>query len=357
MQQVRPPPSETYHPPLAPSIPLSAINTLIPRLTTTINDIDSLKDLLGSGAQDGSLPSWDTLLQRYSLLLGRINALSNYLSPSPSTLPTASSSKPPPSIPPLSQYLVHPLNPLPTSSSEGEVISPLAPETFFQVINTLPLPLTTSSISSEGGAAEAEDGAKGEGGEWHNPDQLRTMDEPTLEILRRGLKSRLERESRKAGVLLEEIGRREEEVDWVMRVDADDEEDDDEDEGEGGQKGAGVEAGPRGGEESAVVEQKGVDPAKDEKKDDEDDDDDDNDDDLFGGDDDDDEPMLVDNDNKEKQVDTTDTQAVSQSSAIPAATIPASTPAQPSPREGWKVVDYLQFMDTGREPPPTASTT
>lgn len=46
------------HPPLVPKIPIQAVHSLIPRLTTTINDIDAFKALLASGNQDGSLPNW-----------------------------------------------------------------------------------------------------------------------------------------------------------------------------------------------------------------------------------------------------------------------------------------------------------
>lgn len=54
--QARPPPAA--HPPTVPAIPQQHIQNLIPRLTTTINDIDSLKALLAHGAQDGTMPEW-----------------------------------------------------------------------------------------------------------------------------------------------------------------------------------------------------------------------------------------------------------------------------------------------------------
>lgn len=57
--QVRPPlGGDRYVPPTAPHIPSSAIQSLIPRLTTTINDIDAFKNLLGQGAANGSMPNW-----------------------------------------------------------------------------------------------------------------------------------------------------------------------------------------------------------------------------------------------------------------------------------------------------------
>lgn len=50
--------THSSHPPIPPRIPLEAINSLIPRLTTTINDIDSFKSLLAAGDADGSMPDW-----------------------------------------------------------------------------------------------------------------------------------------------------------------------------------------------------------------------------------------------------------------------------------------------------------
>jgi hypothetical protein len=50
--------ADKYHPPLPPRIPLQAVQSLIPRLTTTINDIDAFKALIASGNQDGSMPNW-----------------------------------------------------------------------------------------------------------------------------------------------------------------------------------------------------------------------------------------------------------------------------------------------------------
>lgn len=50
--------TDSSHPPIPPRIPLEAINSLIPRLTTTINDIDSFKSLLAAGDADGSMPDW-----------------------------------------------------------------------------------------------------------------------------------------------------------------------------------------------------------------------------------------------------------------------------------------------------------
>lgn len=56
--QVRPPTTERYIPPTAPHVPIHAVQSLIPRLATAINDIDGLKAQLAAGNADGSMPSW-----------------------------------------------------------------------------------------------------------------------------------------------------------------------------------------------------------------------------------------------------------------------------------------------------------
>jgi hypothetical protein len=56
--QARPPPGERYIPPTAPGIPVQAMQNLIPRLATTINDIDGLKNQIAAGNMDGSMPNW-----------------------------------------------------------------------------------------------------------------------------------------------------------------------------------------------------------------------------------------------------------------------------------------------------------
>ncbi|WVQ63386.1 uncharacterized protein L199_001539 [Kwoniella botswanensis] len=296
--QARPPssgpgPSIEYHPPLPPSIPLSAINTLIPRLTTTINDIDSLRNLIASGFNDGTLPTWDTLLQRYSLLLGRINALTNYL------YPPNHPSKPSTSTAPLAGYLIHPLNPIPPPGpGANNDISPLAQETFLQVINTQLLP--SDIVSNEKQTQRAPQSQSN----WHSIEELRRLDERSLELLKRQLRERLNRENLKIDVIKREIERREEEVDWAMRIGEDDEEEEEEKEKEDGE-GEGEEE-----------------------------------DDLFGGDDDDatDEPMVIDVD------------AHAEKSNVPQ---PEEDKGQGEGEGSWKVEDYLKFMDTGKLPSST----
>ncbi|WVQ85965.1 hypothetical protein IAT38_008133 [Cryptococcus sp. DSM 104549] len=310
MQQQHRQSGPSYHPPADPNIPVASINTLIPRLTSTINDIDSLKALLGNGAQDGTLPSWDVILQRYSLLLGRINALSSSLTTPPPRLPNTSGAlnPPPASIPLLSQFLVHPLNPLPDPSAPGSDVSPLAQDTFFQVINTLPLPAAGSS----GGEAATASGSEGRssapapgaakltsraGGKSYSKDELRGMSEAELEGLRRRLRGRLERERRRAGAMREEVRRHADEVEWTMRIgEGDDDEDDEEEAG-----GAGA------------SEKKG----KGEKEEDDDD--------LFGSDED--EPM----------------EETAPAEAAPKAVAKEKEVA-------WTLDDYKKYLDTGARP-------
>ncbi|WVR08663.1 hypothetical protein IAU60_005721 [Kwoniella sp. DSM 27419] len=340
-------PSTVYHPPLAPQIPLSAINTLIPRLTTTINDIDSLKALIAAGNADGSLPSWDTLIQRYSLLLGRVNALTTYLSPpsaqqstgasrpshpgqgnalvpAPGVTSASTATAPPP--PPLSGYLVHPLNPLPgPGQSHAETVSPLAADAFFQAINTIPLPQL----------AEGSRGAEAGGGQgWHTADALRAMPEREVEVIRRSLRARLEREGMKVGAIRDEIARREDEVDWAMRIGEEDEDEEDDEQGSGqpdhdGGQGQGQEAK----EDHSAIQV-----------------DDDDDDDLFGGDDDDGE-----DEDKAVPIDVDEDRSPTGPGVV--APRKGDEPAEGlrSPVDSWKVEDYIRFMDGGQMPAPSGT--
>lgn len=52
------------------SIPLREINSLIPRITSAINDIDTFKALLVNGHPDGSLPNWFVCTRAQRLILG-----------------------------------------------------------------------------------------------------------------------------------------------------------------------------------------------------------------------------------------------------------------------------------------------
>lgn len=130
----------------------------------------------------------ETLLHRYSMLLGRITALSNTIAQAtrPATTPT------------LARHLVHPLNPLP------EHANPLAPDTFFQVLNTQPLPEVTETQKEM-----LEDRSR--------------MDERALATLVGSLRDKLERESAKTARLKGVIEEKLEEVDWAMRIGEDEE--------------------------------------------------------------------------------------------------------------------------------------
>ncbi|KAL7420870.1 hypothetical protein Q5752_004824 [Cryptotrichosporon argae] len=320
-------------PPTAPQIPLQAVQSLIPRLSTTINDIDALRAQLAAGHADGSMPSWDTLLQRYSLLLGRIHSISQYVSqPPPPARPAAgpgapavaaaaaaASARPPaagpsapaPTPPPLlASYLVHPLHPLPADAT------PLAADLMFQVINTQLLPSVTSSAGytsapagagasgsgSGAGAGTATEGTLSARITEHAPELLARMDDVALGAYTRALRTRTAREGQRAQALLREIVRREDEVDWAMRI-----RDDDDDEGEGeGEGGDGAEV--------ASKREDG-------------DGDGDGDDDLFGEDD--------------------------EGDAVMAAPVAAKAA---NPREGWNLADYLRYMEKGVGPGPGGET-
>lgn len=206
----------------------------------------------------------ETLLQRYSLLLGRINALSTYLAqPAPAPpVRTGVPRAPPDPRPALERYIVHPLNPLPASAD------PIAPEAFFQVINTQSLPAVSD--------AQAELLARRE---WKGKEELRGLGEMDLGRIMSGLKSRLEREMKIAEGLRGALESASEEYEWGMRVDA----------AEGEEDG--------------------------EKKDEEDDD-------LFG--------------EEGEMEEVKAAQAAKQ--------------LAPNPREGWKIADYMRYMDTGVPP-------
>ena len=233
----------SIQPPVPPRIPQTNIQSLIPRLTTTINDIDSFRALLANGSHDGTMPNWyvflkvymadirDVTLQRYSVLLGRITALSEYISQPP---PNATGAPPLAGARPnLESYITHPLNPLPNPDEEGaDKISPYASDVYFQVLNTLPIPQLS----------EAQADLLGTGSGWTTKDGLRGLGEVELDRLEGRLKARLEREGGRARGLKDEIERKREEVDWLMRVDEEEEGEDgslfgdDEDDGEGGDK-------------------------------------------------------------------------------------------------------------------------
>ncbi|RXK41946.1 hypothetical protein M231_00667 [Tremella mesenterica] len=241
MQPIRPtvstPTPTPIQPPLQPQIPIQILQSLIPRLTSTINDIDSFRSLLEHGAQDNTMPNWDIILQRYGMLLGRLSSLQQYIS-----LPSSTSSKYVPSKidHPLSQkeetklktegYFLHPLQPLPKTSLDA-----LTAETFFMVLSTQPIIPSTFSQTHN---PEADDPTRDVGierlGEKKKEEvrraELRNMGRRDLDGVLEDLKRREMRSKQRVLAVLEEIDKRAEDVDWGLRIRP--EEDEDEDHGD-----------------------------------------------------------------------------------------------------------------------------
>ena len=255
----------------------------------------------------------DTLLQRYSMLLGRVQQLSAYIAqeaknvtgPGGRPLPPGAPGAPgaaaarPPGAPPgssgpgapggqgaiersapppaLAHYLVHALRTLPADCN------PVAPDVLFQVINTMQLPQLEESqkeLLADNSAQRGSSSFLSLPGQvkLHPLEDLRKLDDVALARLTNDMRARLKREKARADVMIKEIQRREEEFDWAFRITEDDE---------------------------------------DEEKDD-----------LFDDDEDDGDVKM-----KEEQ------QA-------------AKEEKPPNPREGWKVSDYLRFLDSGKLPDP-----
>ncbi|CAK9780016.1 hypothetical protein CC85DRAFT_283602 [Cutaneotrichosporon oleaginosum] len=192
-----------FVPPAPVGIPIAAVQSLVPQLATTINDIDTLKTQLSAGNVNATFPSWDTLLQRYTLLLSRVQSLSKFISTPP----------PKGTEPALAHYLVHPLRPLAPDADQ------LAQDVLFQAINTQTLPMPES---------ESVPGARGMLG----LDTLRGLDEGALQRHTDRLKARLGRESQRARGMMREIERRGEEYDWTYRPGEEEEEEKEEEEEE-----------------------------------------------------------------------------------------------------------------------------
>ena len=230
----------------------------------------------------------DTILERYSLLLSRTQALSTFLARPPPQPSTPHPTEQPSTDPILSKYLVHSLNPLPEPGTEkGDQVNPIARDIFEWVLSTLPNPALV--------AAESEllvtDGGGPEG--WKSLDELKGLSDVQLNKLSRELRDRLGRESQRAEVMREEIDRKDGEMDWEMRILDDTAEEE------------GSAAGQKEEKEAAK------------------------DDDLFGEDD----IVMVDppdGTSSKKQV--------------------APKAVEKDPQEGWKLADYLAYMDTGRMP-------
>ena len=229
-------------------------------------------------------------------------------------------------------------------------LHPIAPEAFYQVINTQPLPSLISAQSESVARASVRGGwgfnnSNVDGGDDKSSGHI-TLDEPTLrrllaghdvpsipasrggngpaivQALRERLAERLKREEGAAKRLREVVQEKEEEYDWGMRIDEE-----------------GADDGAQGGE------------AKGEAAGDEDEDD------LFG-------------DDGEVQI-ITPPAAATASTGTAGAKAPAASAqgpgegagtigagvaaAPPNPRAGWSTADYIKYMDTGRIPPSAQS--
>jgi hypothetical protein len=151
-------------------------------------------------------------LQRYSVLLGRITALSEYISsppPAPPGIPLSTR-------PALESYLTHPLNPLPNPDEPGaDKVSPYASDVYFQVLATQPVGPLSESLTA----------LLAPGTGWTTKENMRGMSEEELTRLEGRLRDRLEREGGRSKGLKDEIETRREEVDWAMRVDEEEGED------------------------------------------------------------------------------------------------------------------------------------
>jgi hypothetical protein len=51
-------PAAVFVPPSAPTIPINAMQNLVPRLVSAINEIDTLRNQIAAGNVDRSLPNW-----------------------------------------------------------------------------------------------------------------------------------------------------------------------------------------------------------------------------------------------------------------------------------------------------------
>jgi len=143
-------------------------------------------------------------------------------------------------------------------------------------------------------------------------ERMKGMGEDEVGKLLSGLKRRLGRENEMSRGILEEAERVSAEMDWELRIG---------DDGEGEEEEAvdevKVEKVDKGGEE---------------------------DEDLFGDDDDDDDIVMIDPPPSVK----------TENMATKGKEKNAEKGKSPNPREGWTVVDYVRFMETGKRPTSTA---
>ncbi|ORX40968.1 hypothetical protein BD324DRAFT_612723 [Kockovaella imperatae] len=301
-------PSTAYHGPVAPSIPAANLQALVLRLTHAIHDIDAFQNLLAAGAHNGTLPTWDNILERYTLLLSRVQALSTYIHRPPPQTATPHPTEPPSTDPILSKYLVHPLNPLaPVGTEQGDQINPIARDIFEWVLSTLPNPSLSAFETQLLAPGQRTDSQTA----WMTMDELKGLSEQQANDLSKELRDRLMRESRRAEAMREEIERKEEEMDWEMRILEGDNDDDTIAEGQASAK-TEAEGDAKPDVEGAKKEQE---------------------EDLFG--DGEDDFVMMDGPATSTNKDA-----------------PKPTPKKPEedPQERWRLADYITYMDTGRLP-------
>jgi hypothetical protein len=160
----------------------------------------------------------DALLRQYTILMGRLSAISQSLSTlstdspvDPSDGPARLASRLPTSI---RQYLLTPLNPLPGDAD------PMVQAAFMESLNTMPLndlQLASNALLEQ------------ETGIWKPAAELRKMDEDELTRYRDALRRRLEKEALQAKKLGDLARAGELKDTWKSRIgegDADEEDDD-----------------------------------------------------------------------------------------------------------------------------------
>ena len=118
----------------------------------------------------------------------------------------------------MSQFLVHPLNPL---ASVEQGVNPIAHDIFEWVLSTLPNPALASSqaalISPVNGSSDRDDETT-DGVGWTSLDELKDMSEAQLIRIDKQLRGRVSREHYKAQAIREEIDAKDQEMDWEMRI-------------------------------------------------------------------------------------------------------------------------------------------
>ena len=135
--------------------------------------------------------------------------------------PTPHPSDIPSQDPLLSQYLVHPLNPL---ASVEQGVNPIAHDIFEWVLSTLPNPALSASQAALISPAnvsvnkETETTGRPATDQWSSLDDLKVMSEAQLARVDKDLRARLSRGSYKAQAIRDEIDAKDQEMDWELRI-------------------------------------------------------------------------------------------------------------------------------------------